>query len=167
MAIPLISTASPQFLASVEDWFRSRLEILVVIRYSYAAGNRDIQFFTSFETFRKRLGELPAKTSITLLRDWQLPLRGIVDDAFIEICMATIADGTEYVVAETSHRTAGKRSWLHNDSGTSLLELRDSLEESRGVHVCVGEYPTWFTDTEAILTAYIPEQDGAIKPGAY
>src|SRR2546421_7398969 len=116
----------------MEEWFRQRREILVLIRYAYAAGNRDFEVIPTFKAFCARLAKLAPRTSITAFRDHQLPLRGVVDDAFIQACLAAIPDGTEYVVAETELTIAGSCSWFHHASGTSHKELRDSLENSRG-----------------------------------
>jgi hypothetical protein len=150
----------------VEEWFRKRRDLLVLIRYAYMAGNRDLEVIPAFEALRTRMARLAPRTSITVFRDHQLPLRGVVDDAFIQACLAAIPDGTEYVVAETGLTTAGGQSWFHHASGTSHGELRDSLERSRGKSVLVGEYPP-FTDSDAVVTAYVPDPDGVVRPGAY
>jgi len=54
-----------------------------------------------------------------------------------------IPDGSEYLLVETVSRTYGRRFWYHWDSGTTHAELREGLEESRGVPVAFGHYPPW------------------------
>ena len=74
----LLSTTDTKFLRTVEDWLHSQSEILVLIRYSRAAGSKSFEFFRSFERLRERLKELTPETSVTVFRKRQLPLRGIV-----------------------------------------------------------------------------------------
>jgi hypothetical protein len=91
----------------------------------------------------------------------------VVDDAFIADCLATIPDGVEYVIVEAEPRVAGACSWFHQETGTSHKELRESLEEERGEVVLAGEYPPWLDDSDWIMTAYVPDSDGIVRPGAY
>ena len=111
----LISTASPDFLAIVEDWFRRTPEIVILVPICHAAGCKDIEVMPTFEAFGARLARLQSRTAITVFRDHRLPLRGTIDDAFIQACIATIPDGTEYVVALSIPRTAeGRPGFIMN-----------------------------------------------------
>jgi hypothetical protein len=161
------STAGRDFLAKLDSWFSSQPEILVMIRYSHAAGARDYEFFPSLQSLTERIRGLPALTSITVFRQPQLPLRGIVDDALISRCLSSIPEGGEYLVVETVRRVYGSRSWFHYGSGESHAELRDDLEECRGAPVAVGLYPEWVEDTEDVASAYVPDEHGVVKPGVY
>ena len=75
------STGDPRFIEMVENWLREQGEILILFRHSRAAGAKDF-FFRSIETFKDMLGKLSPETSVILFRKPQLPLRGLVDDAF-------------------------------------------------------------------------------------
>lgn len=81
--------------------------------------------------------------------------------------MASIADGVEYLVVETDRRIYGKASWFHHGAGTSLRELRDDLEESRGANVAVGLYPPWLEDNDEVISAVAPHEDGRVAQGVY
>jgi hypothetical protein len=122
---------------------RGQPEILMLIRYSRAAGSKTFEFFTSFDRLRERLGQLKPETSVTAFRRRQLPLRGVVDDEFIGKCLNSTRDGSEFLIIETTSRTAGRESWFHHEAGESLDELRKALEGLRGNPVAVGEYPRW------------------------
>jgi hypothetical protein len=163
----LISTASPEYLSTVEEWFKHRDEMIVLVRYVYCGGNTDIQLIPTFEAFRARLAQLRERDSVIVFRDHKLPLRGTVDDSFIERCLAAIPSGTEYVLVETELTTAGSQSWFHNDSGATHADLRESLDNSRGRAVLVGEYLPWLRDSEGVIAAYVPDSDGVVRPGAY
>lgn len=161
------TTTDPKFLGTLESWFRSQPEILLLIRYSHAAGSKDFEFFSSFQSLADRIRGLPPLTCVIAFRQPQLPLRGVVDDAFISRCLSGIADGSEYLVVETVRRVYGSRSWFHDDAGVSHAELRDDLEECRGTPVAAGLYPPWLEDTDDVISAVVPDEHGVVKCGIY
>jgi hypothetical protein len=163
----LTSTADKEFLKTLEDWLDSQSEITVLIQYSRAAGNKSFEFYTSFAGLSERLHQLGPQTCITAFRRPQLPLRGVVDDAFIDACLRKISDGSEFVVVETVRRTAGQYSWFHYKAGETHEELRESLEASRGRPVAVGEYPPWLENSPDVIFGYVPDEDGVARTGVY
>jgi hypothetical protein len=160
-------TTDPKFLGTLEIWFRTQPEILVLFRYSYAAGARDFEFFSSLQTLADRLLELPPRTSVIAFRKPQLPIRGVVDDSFISRCLSGIPDGSEYLVVETVRRVYGKRSWFHHNAGVSHAELRDELEGCRGAPVAAGLHPAWLEDTDDVISAIVPDEHGVARRGIY
>ena len=156
------SAAGEEFLSTVEEWLRSQPEVSILIQYSRAAGNKDFEFYTSFATLQERLRQLPAETCVTVFRDLQLPLRGIVDDEFIRKCLNIIPDGSEYAVVDTVPTKMGQFSFFDFSAGVSHDELRGSLESSRGKPVAVGEYPPWLEDSPDVTSGYVPAEDGKL-----
>jgi hypothetical protein len=163
----LTSTTDKEFLTTINDWLHSQPEVLVLIRYSRAAGNKSFEFFTTFEHLRERLGELTPKTAVTVFRECQLPLRGCVDDEFIEKCLNSVQTGSEFLVLRPTPRTSGNQSWFDYGAGESHEELREMLEGLRGEPVAVGEYPPWLEDSLNVISAYVPEHDGSVRKGVY
>jgi len=161
------SITDPEFLGTLQTWLRSQPEVLVLIRYSHAAGNREFEFFSSFQELSDRMRQLPHLACVTAFRQPQLPLRGIVDDEFIAKCLSRIPDGSEYLVVETVRRVYGRKSWFHHDAGVSHAELRDDLAESRGVQVAAGLYPAWLEDTDGVISAVVPDENGVARSGVY
>jgi len=138
-----------------------------MIRYAYAAGNRSFEFFSSPAALFERLGQLQRRTSVTAFRQAQLPVRGIVNDEFIKSCMRAIPEGSEFLLVETVQRTAGRMSWFHDMAGETHAELREALEDSRGSPVAVGMHPAWVNGGPDVVTAYVPDEDGVVRLGAY
>jgi len=161
------STTDPKFFSTLETWIREKSEILVLIRYSHAGGIKDFEFFSSFQVLAEKIRELRACTCVIAFKQPQLPLRGVVDDGFINECLKSIPEGSEYLVVELVKRVAGKASWIHHSDGESHAELRDDLEESRGTSVAAGLYPPWLKDTEDVVSAVVPDQDGVVRSGIY
>jgi hypothetical protein len=163
----LTSSADGAFLKTLEVWLGSEIEVLVLIRYSRAAGDKSFEFYKSFAALKERLSQLPAEACITVFRNRQLPLRGIVDDEFIRKCLSTLQDGSEFAVVETAQTTAGPHSWFDFSTGTSHEELREDLESRRGKPVAAGEYPPWLEDSSDVISAYVPGQEGEARRGVY
>lgn len=163
----LISTNDELFLTTVERWIQSQGEIFATIRYSRAAGSKSFEFFTSFHSFSDRIRNLPEQTSVIVFRERQLPLRGVVGDDFINKCLSTIPDGTEFLIVETTKQTAGRHSWFHAEAGETHAELKDALEESRNQSVAAGPHPAWWNDSPDVLVALVPDQYRSLTPGIY
>jgi hypothetical protein len=161
------SSTDTEFLNTLESWLNNLSQILVLIRYSAAAGNKDFEFFSSFEDLSKRISQLPPSTYIIAFRQMQLPLRGIVDEAFIASCLSHIPDGLEFLVVETVPRTYGGKSSFHHEAGETHAELRDALESLRGSPVAVGFYPPWLADTDDVVSAIVPDENGSASVGVY
>jgi hypothetical protein len=160
------SATDQKFLGTLESWLRSLPEILVLIRYP-ASGNREFEFFSSFEVLSNRIRQLPPNTSVIAFRQRQLPLRGIVDDQFIASCLGCILDRAKFLVVETARRAYGRKSWFHSAEGETHAELREALEGSRGVPVAVGPYPPWLEDTDDTVSAIVPDENGIVRVSVY
>lgn len=161
------SALDPKFVGTVENWLREQKEVLVMFRYPNAGGARDYEIHTSLSSIMTRIAEVPAQTSVIAFRQPQLPLRGIATPAFAENALVRIPDGTEFLLVETVLTTCGKASWYRNASGESHAELREELESSAGRPVMVGEYPPWLKDGPDVVSGFVPDKEGRIKPAAY
>ena len=161
------STKDAQFLRTLKSWLDTHAEVLLMIRYSGAAGSKRFEFFRSFREIAERMQELPPRTSVICFREPQLPLRGVVDDEFIAECLSRIPDGSEYLVVETTRRVYGQASWFHHGAGESHAELSEELEDARGRPVAAGAYPPWLYDTEDVISAVVPDADGTPRSGVY
>lgn len=162
-----LSAKDSRFLNTLELWLRDQSEILVIIRYSRAAGAKSFEFFSSFTDLAQRLIELPPSTNIIAFRQPQLALRGTVDEAFVEKCIASIPETAEFLLVETAPQAAGKVSRFHHEAGQSHQELRAALENSRGRAVAVGVYPRWNEESPDVISAVVPDDHGDVKRGVY
>jgi hypothetical protein len=161
------SATDPKFLGTLESWLLSLSEILVLIRYSRAAGSKGFELFASFEALSKRIRQLPPSTSIVAFRQPQVPLRGVVDDDFVASCLSCVPDSSEFLVLETARRAYGEQSWFHWMDGETHAELREALEGSRGARVAVGPYPPWLVDSDDVISAIVPDENGIVRVGVY
>jgi hypothetical protein len=162
-----LSTKDKRFLGLLESWLESKPEILVLIRYSRAAGNKDFQFFSSFAVLSDRLSHLSPSTGVTAFGQRRLPVRGIVDEAFIVECLNKIPDRTEFLVLDIEPRTTSGEPCPHHVAGESQMDLREALEELRGRRVAVGPYPIFWDESPDVVSGIVPDENGAVTPGVY
>jgi hypothetical protein len=161
------SVKDPAFARTLAQWLSAEPELLVMLRYPNAGGNRDYELHSSSESILARLADVPAQTSVIAFRKSQLRLRGVVTPNFIDPWRSSIADGVEFLLVETTLTNYGRMSWYRNASGTRHSELREELEASLGRPVMLGEYPPWLEDGPDVISGYVPDRNGTIAPGAY
>ena len=161
------STAAPDFLATVDAWIAQDGEVLTLTRYSHSAGNREYEFHGSAEGFRGWLLSLPARTCVTVLRGRHLPLRGRVDDAFVQSALSQIQDGKEWLIVALEKTVAGSLSWFRHTCGETLAEFQHEIQDYAGRLVAVGHHPDWRQDNDVVLSAVTPEPDGSVVTGVY
>ena len=163
------STASPAFLSAVERWIRETDEVLVLIRFSHAAGDRSWEFFSSLSSFQERLAGLPPRTCVIVFREHALALRGVVDEAFIARALSAFQAGAGWILVSLEPITAGRASWFHHTS----INTREELEEELGSEFCVGRRvavgrePDWLEDRDGLTAAVVPRPDGTVETGTY
>jgi hypothetical protein len=166
------SAKDPSFLANAEELINSEGEVLLLFRYRAAAGSRDFMFINEMKLFETKVKELPAHTYVVLYGGGQLPVRGQVDDAFIQRVLGAVPDGSEYLVLcleRTIHDYRPHHYWesFEDSAGESHAELIESLDQFRGRLVAVGLWPPWPDESEVGFEAYVPDEAGMIMPGPY
>lgn len=163
----LKSAAGEEFLKTLEIWLERQSEVLILIRYSRAAGNKNFEFHRSLASLLERLHELPPETCVTVFRTPQLQLRGVVDDEFISKCLSSLPVGSEYVVVDPAPSMFGRCSSSDFSAGVSHHELREDLEGRKGKPVAFGQYPRWQEDTSDVISGYVPAPNGELRRGVY
>jgi len=90
-----------------------------------------------------------------MLRDKQLPLRGLVDDTFINRALDWLEDGDYYIIIEPSSYPQTIRFL---GDGKTNLEFERELRELRGTEVWVGQdfkFPDQYWKENSDLNALI------------
>ncbi len=156
-----LSTSDGEFLDAVQGIFAAP-EVLVVVRYVYGAGNRDFLILKNMTEFNRLLGRLCNRDSVVVMKSFQKIKEGIVDQAFIEGAAAVYKTGANWVLIgkENFEHTAG-RAYAGSEG-----ELREELQDRLGNHVCIVDEPNYISDEHSI-GAYVPDEDGIVRPGAY
>jgi hypothetical protein len=168
---PDLSTRDDRFWEVADAWLLQGGEILVMLRYSRAAGSRDWYFARDSEWLRSLIGPLPAETSVILFRQSHLPLRGTAGKELAESAEALLPDGVEFLVVQLEphrhHSPTHSMEWTVSQAGESHAELREAIDDLSGHAVAIGQHPPFWQDNEDILEAIVPFADGSVKRGIY
>lgn len=162
-----VSTDNPAFQATAARWIAERHEVLVMIRYSHAAGSKDFEFFDSAEAFLDRLRGLPPRTCVIVFGTSRLPLRGRVDDDFLRRAMELVGDGAEYLAVGLEPMIYGRCSWYRQAAGVSHRDLIEHLRDRYGELIAFGPHPPWLEDGEEVISAVAPNADNSVTVGVY
>lgn len=167
----IFKTTDPEFLLHIESCIVRHGEVLVVFRYPNAGGAKEFIFFRRTAEFVEASQKLPSRTWIVSYGEPQLPLRGVVDDNFIERACGLILDGREYLIVCMEKSVLDYPHYHHEyydyDAGETHEELREDLNGVRGKAVAVGLYPPWAEENEYVTDAVVADADGEIRFAAY
>ncbi len=162
-----LSVYTAAFQDACKQWIQEQGEVLALFRYSYAAGSKSYEFFTTYADLQERTGQLPARTCVTVWGEPLLPLRGIVDDAFIAHSLGQIPEAREWLFTGLDRVVYGKASWFRHNAGMSLAELAEELADYTEERIALGLYPAWSENGGVEVSAVIPDPDGAVVTGTY
>jgi hypothetical protein len=149
-------SSNKDFLAVCASWLQDFKEVLVAS--SFGAGDRDYLFCTSLADlnhFCESTAEGYRSASVAAFRTRQLGLRGIVDQAFIDLVAAQLPESPEYLVLRLTPNS--KTGLLAGNACASLSEVLHELQDELGRPVAVGKNPEW--DPFSTLP---PEETGCI-----
>jgi len=137
----------------VSGWIEKSGEVLVVLRYLRAAGAKDFALCRTSEDFESLVRFVAIGTDIEVFRDPQLPLRGIVDGAFIATATSESTKWQEHLLLSVETRPDSVISRF-SDLDCPGPELLKSLEQLRGQRVALGECPDFnLEDHEGLISA--------------
>lgn len=157
----LLRTTDQAFLDGVEEIFRAG-EVLVVVRYAYGAGNREFLILESFPKFEAVLAQLRKRDSVIAMRSFDHLLQGKVNRELIDAANAAYTPGDAWIlVGEDNYDYTS--NWAYAESHD---ELKEELEARVGRSVTIVAEPNYVCDEETI-SAYVPDDDGVVRPGAY
>lgn len=161
-----------RFREKVTQWIHQRSEVLVLIRYPGSAV-KDFEFYQSVTVLGSRLLELTPRTSVIVFGERQLPLRGTVNEEFIQQATELFytfpesQGGREYLVANLEQADCGPYSKHFHCAGETIDELLADLNGKIGELVAFGKYPPWLYDGEEVISAIVPDADGKVQLGIY
>jgi hypothetical protein len=148
------------FRERVADWLQATGEVFVVLRYLRAGGQKDFLFCRSESEFSELLDSVPEGTDTIVFQQPQLTLRGVCTGSFIEQTLASIADGTEYLVCRLRH-PQNLQFHISGHMGDTHTSLRDDMLEFLGEEVAVGHCPDFIAaDGPSMISASKGGLDG-------
>lgn len=159
------SVFDSNFLKQVKDWLSKTQDIFVFARYSDTAGNKGCFWFSDHDSFYHIIEKFPAKADVIVFKDNQFPLRGIVDEAFIQNIFSTFPGNTELSFIDKITPSNGLIDLYRCDSHK---DIKESLAEFYGEPIAIGLASQWWgNDSDIMISALVPLADGTLKRGVY
>jgi hypothetical protein len=125
-------------IATVQDWLAHSHELWVELYYPHSGAGGTFYFISTTADFHDLVHQARGGAIFFILRHQQYPIRGLVDDAFIQDAVANIPDGTAYEIVDLAVYPTALSFY---GSGDSHHELREDLDQCRGVFVGLGKLP--------------------------
>lgn len=156
------STRDPHFIREVNRLLDRKGHILVVVRYVYGAGSKNLVLIESMQQFEALLEPLRARDSVVVMMSFDVVNEGAVDVDFIKASVAKYSSGSDWVIiGPDKHEYTNCWAYASSES-----ELKEELESRIGKSVCIVSDPDYVSD-ESSIAAYVPDLDGVVRPGAY
>ena len=135
--------------ATAQAWLNETGELFVEVYYPHSGGSGTFYLLTSSADFQELIEQAREGALFFVLKQKQFPLRGIVDDAFINQATVAIADDEDYLITDLA--IYPEHVSFFGDGQTHKQLLTD-LHDLRGVLVGVGHEPDtnptyWKEDT--------------------
>ena len=156
-----LSTRDKNFLEAVHNIFAAP-EVLVVVRYVYGAGARDFLILKDVSDFHNLLSGLRPRDSVVVMKSFGKIMEGTVDQSFIAAAVAAYTKNSCWILI----RRGDVRDERGFGYGGSSGEIREELEDWAGKPVCIVDEPNYLS-AEHSIGAYVPDDDGVVRPGAY
>ncbi len=161
------SIHSSSFQESCKKWIEEQGEILALFRFSHSAGDRDYEFFSDFSLLIKRIENSPPRTCVTVWGEPVLPMRGIVNDAFISNALISIPEDTAWLIVSLALTVMSKMSWHEHMEGEKLDHIKSEFPDFMNQRVAFGVHPKWSEHGGKEVSALVPEADGLLIVGIY
>lgn len=160
----LFSIKNETFLKKGVEIIRNQGEILIMVRYPYQAGNKDFFIINSEKDFLNFLNQRAVKESITIFKSFENVKEGLVDKEFISKTLIELdkPKHTDWIVLFPEDKDKAG-NWCYDETKE---ELEESLRLGEGDYVRILEDPDWLNE-ELIFHAYVPDEDGKVRPGSY
>jgi hypothetical protein len=121
-------------------WLDATGELFVHLGFPRMHGTGDWWLVASLSQLDALLSQVVwPELELSVFRQRQLPVRGVVTPDLIEAAVATVADGTWYAIRELTG--PGPHFCRFLSDGNSCAELADDLDRLSGRTVAVGPHP--------------------------
>ena len=156
-----LSALDKKFINEVKKVFEVP-EVLIVSRYVYGDGNRDFIILDDMAEFDKLIKKLRNKDSVIEMKSFDKIREGTIDQRFIDRILPIYSEGATWIILgpDNFEHTS---NWAYAESKD---ELNEELKNRLGNHVCIVREPEYISDSSSI-EAYVPDEDGIVRPGAY
>jgi hypothetical protein len=129
------SIYDPQIEKTAAAWLAERSELFVERYLPYSGGSGDYIAIRSVSDLNNLIDQASPNSVIFISNQNMLPLRGIVDDDFIELAKNKITDGNWWVIVKPVFYP---EDFTPIESGNTLVELQNTLDNFKEQMVWLG-----------------------------
>jgi hypothetical protein len=162
-----VSTANPAFLNALRVALVSGGELIFLKRLDRCGGAKQVYHVTSLSQAESILNKSKPADSFTVFFPPTFPLRGKTEEAFAKSAFTyfqSLGDEKDWGAVV---RLGGGTEQVDYEYVASQEEIRIWFEEHPGIDVAIGTMNFCKANCDEVLTAYIPDPDGVVRPGAY
>lgn len=165
-----ISTLTPAFFAMVDEHLARNEFLVILIRYANCGGAKDYLTIRTRDEFDTLLKKLVPKTSITVFFESTFALKGKVNAELLKKVDVLFAkeyddyEGLVIICLEPQNEDDDERNILFMQD---LESINEWLRLHKDYRVLIGTMKFWHDNNKDFVTAYVPDNDGQIRPGAY
>ena len=179
-----LSTQSSEFSKIVLNALNQNKEIIVHQRFANTAGAGAGWYLIKQQSeWQKFLDSGKPKTAYTVILDKELPIRGIATDNLKDEAVKLFDELGDVMIGvfwEEDNRISlysfewDTRALKSKDAEQDMVRTKESIirffEKQKSKQVAIGrDLWVWGEKIEVIsqITAYVPDEDGEVRPGAY
>jgi hypothetical protein len=165
-----VSSATPEFHELIDRAFACHQPIVLLLRYANYGGMRDYFIARSATDYQTILKHAKPKTSITVFFESSFMLGGIANDELRDCTIGLFP--IAYAECEGVHLIRMDSCGIELDAERCFYaknprEIEDWFERNRDAPAMVGTMEYWHDNRSEVVTVYVPDADGVVRPGAY
>jgi hypothetical protein len=165
-----VATQSSAFLAMVHEHLAKNEVLVVLIRYANYGGAKDYLVIRTNDEFDTLMKKLDFKTSITVFFESAFALKGKANNELLKKVDGLFAkeydeyEGLDIICLEPQNGKDDERNiWFMQE----LEPINEWLRQHKDYQVLIGTMKFWYDNNQNFVTAYVPDSDGQVRPGAY
>lgn len=165
-----VSTLNSEFLAMVHEHLAKNEVLVVLIRYANYGGAKDYLVIRAKDEFDNLIKKLASKTSITVFFESAFALKGKVNAELLKKVDRLFVkeydeyEGLDIICLEPQKSDDDEKDiWFMQE----LEPINEWLRQHKDYHVLIGTMKFWYENNQDFVTAYVPDGDGKVRPGAY
>lgn len=135
------SATDPQFLNVVKEWIENDGEVYLMLWFHAAGGTQHHWLPNSFDHFISILNSVHGHCSADVYRHPHFPIRGIVNDDFIQQALAGFPDGEDWFLMAFEQENDPRITSAEGDK--SHVALVEKLRRHVGKFVVIGPDMHW------------------------
>ncbi|MCP4361398.1 MAG: hypothetical protein GY796_25590 [Chloroflexi bacterium] len=164
-----VSINNPAFISLIDTHLAKGEVVIALVRYANRGGGGDKFLLHSKKEFSDLVGGLNPKTSLSIFFESAFPLIGKADTSMMNRAIELFQE--EYEEYEGINIIKLNRvDSTESDQFTFLStekKIRAWFQKQSGADVLIGIMNFWQDNNEHIVTVYVPDIDGIVRPGAY